>query len=233
MVCRRRPVSSRSESCARVLARHLAPGPRVAMSTQPIRLSSVVLPLPEGPAMEMNSPGCTSSDTPRSAGTTVLPSWYSFTTSTMLHDGIAHSSPRPPRLPRLSVAHSRGSRPCLFAHLAKPDAYAPPRGVFPCALSARSRSLKKREVEGSSHRPAFSVGIVAPGDGVRVPARSVHDRVTDGRAGATGARRAGCARGGVGRGYGLGRGWSLHPIVEAHALPPGRSWRGRRRRPGR
>ena len=48
--------------------------PDVGVSTQPIRLSSVVLPLPEGPAMEMKSPATTSSVTPRSAGTTTLPS---------------------------------------------------------------------------------------------------------------------------------------------------------------
>ena len=48
--------------------------PDVGVSTQPIRLSSVVLPLPDGPAMAMKSPSTTSSVTPRSAGTTTLPS---------------------------------------------------------------------------------------------------------------------------------------------------------------
>ena len=56
MVCSRRSVSSRSDSLLRVLARDLDRA-RVGVSTQPIRLSSVVLPLPDGPAIEMNSPG--------------------------------------------------------------------------------------------------------------------------------------------------------------------------------
>src|SRR5438105_38974 len=79
-VLRRSRVSSRSES-DEVLFPATSTVPLVATSTQPIRLSRVVLPLPDGPAMEMNSPLCTSSDTPRSAGTTTLPSVYSFTTS--------------------------------------------------------------------------------------------------------------------------------------------------------
>ena len=49
--------------------------PSDGVSSPPIRLSRVVLPLPDGPAMERNSPGSTSRETPRSAGTTVLPSW--------------------------------------------------------------------------------------------------------------------------------------------------------------
>ena len=48
--------------------------PEVGVSTQPIRLSRVVLPLPDGPAMAMKSPSVTSSVTPRNAGTTTLPS---------------------------------------------------------------------------------------------------------------------------------------------------------------
>ena len=48
--------------------------PDVGVSTQPIRFSSVVLPLPDGPAIDRNSPPRTSSETPRSAGTTTLPS---------------------------------------------------------------------------------------------------------------------------------------------------------------
>jgi len=38
-----------------------------------MRLSSVVLPLPEGPAMDRNSPSWMSSETSRKAGTTTLP----------------------------------------------------------------------------------------------------------------------------------------------------------------
>ena len=73
MVCSRRSVSSRSESW-RVSLPATSTAPEVGVSTQPIRLSSVVLPLPDGPAMERNSPAMTSSVTPRSAGTTTLPS---------------------------------------------------------------------------------------------------------------------------------------------------------------
>jgi hypothetical protein len=93
MVSSRSRVSSRSLSAA-VSCPATRTVPRVATSTQPMRLRRVVFPLPEGPAMEMNSPRWTSIDTPRSAGTTVVPSWYSFTTSTMLTIGSLTTSPR-------------------------------------------------------------------------------------------------------------------------------------------
>jgi len=48
-------VSSRSES-ARVSRPSILTAPDVGVSTHPIRLSSVVLPLPDGPATERNSP---------------------------------------------------------------------------------------------------------------------------------------------------------------------------------
>ena len=38
-----------------------------------MRLRSVDLPEPDGPAIAMNSPGSTASDTPRSAATVVRP----------------------------------------------------------------------------------------------------------------------------------------------------------------
>ena len=47
MVCSRRSVSCRSRELLGVLARRRSTTPEVAVSTQPIRLSSVVLPLPE------------------------------------------------------------------------------------------------------------------------------------------------------------------------------------------
>ena len=72
MVFRRSSVSARSES-RRVFLPATSTTPAVGVSTQPIRLSSVVLPLPEGPAMERNSPSATSSETPRNAGTMTLP----------------------------------------------------------------------------------------------------------------------------------------------------------------
>ncbi len=41
-------------------------------------LSSVVLPEPEGPVTTVNSPWSMTRSTPRSATTSVLPSWYDF-----------------------------------------------------------------------------------------------------------------------------------------------------------
>jgi hypothetical protein len=71
-VCSRKLVSCRSDS-RRVSLPATSTVPEVGTSTQPIRLSSVVLPLPDGPAMEMKSPSTTSRLTPRNAGTTTLP----------------------------------------------------------------------------------------------------------------------------------------------------------------
>ena len=48
--------------------------PAVGVSMQPIRLRMVVLPEPDGPAMEMNSPSSMVIDTPRTAATVTLPS---------------------------------------------------------------------------------------------------------------------------------------------------------------
>ncbi len=73
IVCRRRSVSARSVS-RRVSLPATSTEPDVGVSTQPIRLSSVVLPLPDGPAIDRNSPPRTSREMPRSAGTTTLPS---------------------------------------------------------------------------------------------------------------------------------------------------------------
>ncbi len=67
IVCRRSVVSCRSDSC-RVSLPSTSTVPDVGVSTQPIRLSSVVLPLPDGPAMAMKSPSTTSSVTPRERG---------------------------------------------------------------------------------------------------------------------------------------------------------------------
>ena len=53
---------------------HVA-APAVARSRQPMMLSSVVLPEPDGPVTTVNSPRSTARSTPRSAGTSVLPSW--------------------------------------------------------------------------------------------------------------------------------------------------------------
>jgi hypothetical protein len=72
MVCRRSRVSWRSDMVSVALPA-MRTRPFVGVSTQPMRLSSVVLPLPEGPAMARNSPSSTSSETPRSAGTTKVP----------------------------------------------------------------------------------------------------------------------------------------------------------------
>jgi MFS family permease len=47
--------------------------PAVGRSRQPIRLSRVVLPEPEGPARAVNSPASTVRSIPRRAGTTSLP----------------------------------------------------------------------------------------------------------------------------------------------------------------
>jgi hypothetical protein len=47
--------------------------PASALSMQPIRLSSVVLPEPDSPAMLMNSPWPISRETPRSARTLASP----------------------------------------------------------------------------------------------------------------------------------------------------------------
>ncbi len=72
MVCRRSRVSSRSESCPVGLPSTVTV-PALGVSTQPTRLSKVVLPLPDGPAMARNSPSATSRVTPRKAGTTTWP----------------------------------------------------------------------------------------------------------------------------------------------------------------
>jgi hypothetical protein len=72
MVFRRSLVSWRSDSLP-VSLPATSTVPAVGVSTQPIRFSSVVLPLPEGPAMERNSPSCTSRVTPRNACTVVFP----------------------------------------------------------------------------------------------------------------------------------------------------------------
>ena len=48
--------------------------PAVGESSAPIRLSSVVLPLPEGPSMTMNSPWPISRSTPARAVTVTAPS---------------------------------------------------------------------------------------------------------------------------------------------------------------
>ena len=47
--------------------------PAVGVSMHPIRLRIVVLPQPDGPAMEMNSPRSIDNVTPRTAGTVTLP----------------------------------------------------------------------------------------------------------------------------------------------------------------
>ena len=47
--------------------------PAVGVSRQPMRLRSVVLPLPDGPAMATNSPVATVNDTSSSAATPTLP----------------------------------------------------------------------------------------------------------------------------------------------------------------
>ena len=73
MVLRRSDVSARSES-REVSLPAIATLPDEGVSTHPMRLSRVVFPEPEGPAMERNSPSSTSSDTPRSAGTETFPS---------------------------------------------------------------------------------------------------------------------------------------------------------------
>ncbi len=72
MVCRRNRVSCRSDITSVELPA-ICTVPAVGVSTQPMRLRSVVLPLPDGPAMDKNSPSATSSETPRSAGTTKVP----------------------------------------------------------------------------------------------------------------------------------------------------------------
>ena len=48
--------------------------PAVGVSIQPIRLRIVVLPEPDGPAMEMNPPRSIDNETPRTARTVTLPS---------------------------------------------------------------------------------------------------------------------------------------------------------------
>ena len=52
--------------------------PPVASSIPPITFSSVVLPDPDGPRMTTNSPGATSSATPRNASTATAPVPYRF-----------------------------------------------------------------------------------------------------------------------------------------------------------
>src|SRR5947208_15450354 len=54
--------------------------PRSGLSMQPMRLSSVVLPLPEGPASARNSPRAIVSVTSRSAGTLTRPRRYDLLT---------------------------------------------------------------------------------------------------------------------------------------------------------
>src|SRR5262249_6866462 len=55
--------------------------PDVGVSRQPMRFSSVVLPLPDGPAIARNSPRSTVRETPASAVTVVLPRRYVLVTS--------------------------------------------------------------------------------------------------------------------------------------------------------
>src|SRR5436853_5501049 len=54
--------------------------PRSGLSIQPMRLSSVVLPLPEGPASARNSPRSIVSVTSRNAGTLTRPRRYDLLT---------------------------------------------------------------------------------------------------------------------------------------------------------
>jgi hypothetical protein len=72
MVFKRSAVSARSDSLL-VSLPVTSTVPEVGVSTHPIRFSSVVLPLPEGPAMDRNSPSATSNETPRRAGTVTVP----------------------------------------------------------------------------------------------------------------------------------------------------------------
>ena len=73
MVFRRRSVSCRSVSVLGVVTVRPPRRPSVAVSTQPMRLSRVVLPLPDGPAMEMNSSGWTSRRRPEAPGPSACP----------------------------------------------------------------------------------------------------------------------------------------------------------------
>ena len=66
-------MSARSESRA-VSWPSTTTVPAVGVSTQPMRLRSVVFPEPDGPAMERNSPSPTSIEASRTAGTSVFPS---------------------------------------------------------------------------------------------------------------------------------------------------------------
>src|SRR5581483_11412015 len=47
----------------------------------PRRYNRVDFPLPEGPTTARNSPRSTTNDTPRTAGTSTLPTWYTLRTS--------------------------------------------------------------------------------------------------------------------------------------------------------
>ena len=83
--------------------------PEVGVSRQPMRLSSVLLPLPDGPAMATNSPVATLNETSSSAVTPTLPSRYVLLTcSTATRSSIR--VPPGPGLVRLALTMGRGAR---------------------------------------------------------------------------------------------------------------------------
>src|SRR5687768_1235039 len=120
----------------------------------PIRLSSVVLPLPEGPATVVNSPFSKERSTPRSAFTVVVPSGYSLVTARSSTMGFIRGS---------SGAGYSVRQGVLTAQTGSVNGWmrSEPNGIRRSSVQARASRNHCRNCAGSRWRVACTSGYPA------------------------------------------------------------------------